>query len=151
MEDVVAEALDAYEAPLQQAGLRVQVRSPQAPLPAISADREALVQAICNLIDNAIKYARDGGRLDFDLGRDGDGVAIAVRDAGAGIAPAEHERIFEKFYRVSTGLVHDVQGSGLGLAIVKQVIEAHGGRVEVESAPGQGSAFVIRLPLAEPC
>jgi signal transduction histidine kinase len=150
VEDVVAEALDAYEAPLQQAGLRVQVRSPQAPLPAISADREALVQAVCNLIDNAIKYARDGGRLDFDLARDGDGVAIAVRDAGAGIAPAERERIFEKFYRVSTGLVHDVQGSGLGLAIVKQVIEAHGGRVEVESAPGQGSAFVIRLPLAEP-
>jgi signal transduction histidine kinase/HAMP domain-containing protein len=148
VEDVVAEALDAYEAPLQQAGFRVQVRAPDAPLPQISADREALVQVLCNLIDNAIKYARDGAALEIDLSRDGDGVAIAVRDAGGGIAAAEHARIFDKFYRVSTGLVHDVQGSGLGLAIVKQVVEAHGGRVEVQSAPGAGSTFVIRLPFA---
>jgi signal transduction histidine kinase len=147
-EDVVAEALGAYEAPLQQAGFRVQVRSPEAALPPISADREALVQVLCNLIDNAIKYARDGALLEVELDRDGGGVAIAVRDAGCGIAPAEHGRIFEKFYRVSTGLVHDAQGSGLGLAIVKQVVEAHGGRVEVLSAPGEGSTFVIRLPVA---
>jgi signal transduction histidine kinase len=148
VEDVVAEALDAYQAPLQQAGFSVQVRPPRDPLPQISADREALVQVLCNLIDNAIKYAREGGRLAIDLGREGDSVTIAVQDAGSGIAAAEHARIFEKFYRVSTGLVHDVQGSGLGLAIVKQVIEAHGGRVEVRSAPGQGSAFVIHLPAA---
>jgi signal transduction histidine kinase len=148
-EDVVAEALDAFEVPLQQAGFQVQVRAPQAPLPLLSADRAALVQVIGNLIDNAIKYARDGRRLEIDLEREGSFVAISVRDGGAGIAQGEHGRIFEKFYRVSTGLVHDAQGSGLGLAIVKHVVEAHGGSVLVRSRPGDGSTFVIRLPLAE--
>jgi signal transduction histidine kinase len=135
--------------PLQQAGFQVQVRAPQAPLPPLSADRAALVQVIGNLIDNAIKYARDGRRLEIDLEREGSFVAISVRDGGAGIAQGEHGRIFEKFYRVSTGLVHDAQGSGLGLAIVKHVVEAHGGSVLVRSRPGDGSTFVIRLPLAE--
>jgi len=148
-EDVVAEALEAFEVPLQQAGFQVQVRAPHTPLPSLSADRAALVQVISNLIDNAIKYARDGHRLEIDLERDGEFVAIVVRDSGSGIPPAEHERIFEKFYRVSTGLVQDEQGSGLGLAIVKHVVEAHGGRVELRSRPGEGSSFVIRLPVAE--
>jgi signal transduction histidine kinase len=147
-EDVVSEALEALEVPLQQAGFEVQVRAPEQPLPALSADRAALVQGIGNLIDNALKYARDGRRLAIDLSRDADHVVIAVADAGSGIPPSEHSRIFEKFYRVSTGLVHDAQGSGLGLSIVKHVVEAHGGSVRVESRPGEGSRFVIRLPVA---
>jgi two-component system phosphate regulon sensor histidine kinase PhoR len=146
-EDVVAEALDAFEMPLQQAGFRVQVRAPD-DLPALSADRAALVQVIGNLIDNALKYARDGRRLEIDLAREGDFVVISVRDAGSGIASAEQARIFEKFYRVSTGLVHDAQGSGLGLAIVRHVVEAHGGSVEVRSREGEGATFEVRLPTA---
>jgi two-component system phosphate regulon sensor histidine kinase PhoR len=146
-EDVVAEALDAFEMPLQQAGFRVQVRAPD-DLPALSADRAALVQVIGNLIDNALKYARDGRRLEIDLAREGDFVVISVRDAGSGIASAEQARIFEKFYRVSTGLVHDAQGSGLGLAIVRHVVEAHGGKVEVRSREGEGATFEVRLPAA---
>ena len=147
--EVVAEALEAFEVPLQQAGFQVQVRAPQTPLPSLSADRAALVQVVGNLIDNAIKYAREGRSLAIDLGCDAGFVTIAVRDAGSGIPPGEHRRIFEKFYRVSTGLVHDAQGSGLGLAIVKHVVEAHGGRIEVRSRPGEGSTFEIRLPIAE--
>jgi signal transduction histidine kinase len=72
---------------------------------------------------------------------------LAVSDRGPGIAPEEQARVFEKFYRVPTGLVHDVQGSGLGLAIVKHVVEAHGGSVELSSTPGVGSTFRIRLPV----
>lgn len=147
-EDVVAEAIDAFEVPLQQAGFSVQVRAPQA-LPALRGDRAALVQVVGNLIDNALKYARNGRSLEFDLSRDGAFVVIAVRDAGTGIAAAEHDRIFEQFYRVSTGLVHEAQGSGLGLAIVKHVVEAHDGSVEVRSRPGEGSTFVVRLPVSE--
>jgi signal transduction histidine kinase len=74
---------------------------------------------------------------------------VAVRDRGPGTSPEDHERIFEKFYRVSTGLVHDVKGSGLGLAIVKHIVEAHGGTVVLESTPGAGSTFTIELPVHE--
>jgi two-component system phosphate regulon sensor histidine kinase PhoR len=69
-----------------------------------------------------------------------------VRDQGVGIPHSEHEKIFERFHRVGTGLVHDVKGSGLGLAIVRHIVEAHHGRVALESAPGAGSAFTIWLP-----
>jgi signal transduction histidine kinase len=147
-EDVVAEALDAFEVPLQQAGFAVQVRTPDTPLPALSADRAALVQAVGNLIDNALKYARDGRRLEVDLAHCGGDIVISVRDAGDGIPAAEQRRIFERFYRIGTALVHDASGSGLGLSIIEHVVEAHGGRIEVESRPGEGARFVIRLPIA---
>jgi signal transduction histidine kinase len=75
-------------------------------------------------------------------------VSVAVRDRGIGIAAAEHGKIFERFHRVGSGLVHDVKGSGLGLAIVRHIVEAHRGRIEVESEPGHGSTFTIRLPAA---
>jgi two-component system phosphate regulon sensor histidine kinase PhoR len=73
-------------------------------------------------------------------------VTIAVTDQGIGIPRQEQEKIFDKFYRVGTGLVHDVKGSGLGLAIVKHIVEAHRGKVTVESEPGQGSTFTLHLP-----
>jgi len=73
-------------------------------------------------------------------------VGVEVRDRGVGIAPAEHAKIFERFHRVGTGLVHDVKGSGLGLAIVRHIVEAHRGRVALDSEPGVGSAFTIWLP-----
>ena len=79
--------------------------------------------------------------------RDGE-ARIAVSDRGIGISRDEQKKIFERFHRVSTGLVHDVKGSGLGLSIVAHIAEAHGGRVSVDSDPGRGSTFTIHLPLS---
>jgi signal transduction histidine kinase len=80
--------------------------------------------------------------------RSGNEVRIMVRDHGIGIPATEQKKIYEKFYRVGSTLVHDVKGSGLGLSIVMHVVKAHGGRVELVSAPGEGSTFTIVLPLA---
>jgi signal transduction histidine kinase len=76
-------------------------------------------------------------------------VGVAITDRGIGIAAEEQEKIFEKFYRVSTGLVHDVKGSGLGLSLVKHIVVAHQGKITVRSKPGEGSAFTIHLPVTD--
>jgi signal transduction histidine kinase len=81
------------------------------------------------------------------LRREDDFIVIAVKDHGVGIPRDEQAKVFDRFHRVSTGLIHDVKGSGLGLSIVRHIVEAHGGRVTVESRPGEGSTFFLHLPI----
>jgi len=110
-------------------------------------DADAIGQALANLIDNAIKYSGDDRALTIDA-RVADGcLVIAVSDRGLGIAPEEQAKIFEKFYRVGRSDTQGHRGSGVGLALVRHITEAHGGTVAVESAPGEGSRFSLRLPL----
>jgi signal transduction histidine kinase len=143
---IVQEVLEAYRFPLDQQGFAVEVDlGPE--LPEVKVDREALLQALVNLVNNAIKYSRGEKQLRVRVRRVDDEVAIAVQDRGIGIAKPEHGKIFEKFYRAEDGLVHETKGSGLGLALVRHIMEAHGGRVEVESAPGAGSTFTLFLPV----
>jgi signal transduction histidine kinase len=144
--ELTREALEAMEVRLRQEGFSVSMRGADAPLP-VRADPTALTQAITNLLDNAIKYSGDARTIEVELRREGGSAALAIRDRGPGIEREEQSRIFDEFYRVGTGLVHDVKGSGLGLAIVKQIAEAHGGLVTVDSRPGAGSTFTIRLPI----
>jgi len=151
LEDVVAETLKTCEVRLKQSGFSIVFQSPTRPLPAAVVDREAVAQALLNLLDNAVKYSERAEKKEVLVrvgARDGC-LQISVTDHGVGIAPAEQKKIFEKFYRVSTGLVHDVKGSGLGLSLVKHIVEAHRGSVTVESAPGHGSTFTISLPAAD--
>jgi signal transduction histidine kinase len=117
-------------------------------LPPALIDTDAVAQAFMNLLDNAVKYSGSAKEIEVRLGRNGNFAAISVTDHGIGIPREEHEKIFEKFYRVSTGLVHDVKGSGLGLSLVKHIAKAHGGRVVVESETGRGSTFTLYLPIA---
>jgi signal transduction histidine kinase len=144
--EIVTEVLQSYERQMTNAGFEARTNI-QADLPPALIDHEALAQALLNLIDNAIRYSDRVKRIDVSVRLRGGDIAIEVADQGIGIPRAEHQRIFEKFYRVSTGLVHDTKGSGLGLAIVKHIVEAHSGRVTVESAPGKGSRFTILLPI----
>ena len=110
-------------------------------------DAEAVGQALANLIDNAIKYSGDDRAVTIDA-RVADGwLVIAVSDRGLGIAPGEQAKIFEKFYRVGRSDTQGRRGSGVGLALVRHIAEAHGGAIAVESAPGAGSRFSLRLPL----
>ncbi len=117
-------------------------------LPAVLVDAEAVSQAVLNLIDNAMKYSPDRKQLSIRVWKHNNEVAIDVADQGIGIPESEQRRIFEKFYRVNTGLVHDTKGSGLGLTLTNHVVEAHGGRIAVDSMPGSGSRFTIFLPIS---
>ena len=149
LEEVVEGALRIFDVRLQHSGFTIDYRGPVAPLPKVMMDAGAVGQALCNLLDNAVKYSGDEREIRVALGRANGSVVISVTDHGIGISEEEQRRIFDRFHRVSTGLVHDVKGSGLGLSIVQHVVEAHSGQVTVESAPGKGSTFSIYLPLME--
>ncbi|MDP9036053.1 MAG: HAMP domain-containing histidine kinase [Myxococcota bacterium] len=116
-----------------------------ASLPRVLVDRAAMVDAISNLLSNALKYGGDPPVVVLRARNAAAGVAIEVTDNGDGIPRVEHRRIFEKFYRIDDRLSRQREGSGLGLAIVKYIVRAHRGRVQVDSTPGKGSTFRILL------
>ncbi len=146
VETVVSDTLKTFEVVLEQQGFTVQFEKPAQPLPPVVLDHDAIAQAVINLLDNAVKYSREAREISVELGQQGEYATISVRDYGIGIAREDCEKVFEKFYRVGNSLVHDVKGSGLGLSIVKHVVEAHHGKVTVESELGHGSTFTIHLP-----
>ena len=131
--------------PLRERGFNIVVDIAPS-LPRVRLDRESIAQALVNLLDNAVKYSGERKEIGVRVWATGEELRLAVQDHGIGIAACEQKKIFEKFYRVGSGLVHDVKGSGLGLAIVQHIVKAHGGRVEVASAPGDGTTFTIILP-----
>jgi signal transduction histidine kinase len=116
-------------------------------VPPVRVDRDAIEQAILNLLANAMKYSGDSRSIELRL-RSQDGTAvIEVADHGIGIEPAEHARIFERFYRVPGPETDRIPGTGLGLTLVQHIAQAHDGRVTVKSVPGEGSTFSLVLPL----
>ncbi len=143
---LVDEAVAAFAPQARQLGFDVEVDAPATPLPRVRVDEPAVSQAVLNLLDNAVKYSGESRRVGIRVEPEGSGVAISVLDEGVGIPAEEQSRIFNRFHRVSSGLIHDVKGSGLGLALVKHIVEAHGGSVSVASRPGAGSTFTIHLP-----
>jgi signal transduction histidine kinase len=116
-------------------------------VPPVAADRDALEQAVLNLLSNAMKFSGEARDIELGLARENGEVVMRVADHGIGIAPEEQVRIFEKFYRVSTPETQPIPGTGLGLALVAQIAIAHGGRVTVDSVPGKGSVFCLRMPV----
>jgi signal transduction histidine kinase len=143
---IIREVVKSYEYQIIGAGFELHIEVPDN-LPAVSVDRDAIAQALLNLLNNAVKYSPETKRLEIKASARNENVIIEVADSGIGIPRSEQKKIFEKFYRVSNGLVHDTKGSGLGLSIVKHIIEAHGGQISVESLSGRGSRFIVTLPV----
>jgi signal transduction histidine kinase len=144
--EVIENVLSSYRYQIVNSGFDVQTKL-QPDLPPVLMDCDAMAQAISNLLDNAIKYSGEKKHLTITTETVGADLSIEITDQGIGIPRAEQAKIFDKFYRVGNGLVHDVKGSGLGLSLVKHIIEAHKGSISVESEVGKGSRFTILLPV----
>ncbi len=144
---VITEVIETFHVRLQQRPGKLVFEAPAPMLPPVMIDPDAMAQAVTNLLDNAIKYSAPDRVIRVQLQLQDGWVALSVSDQGIGIPRWEQEKIFERFHRVSTGLVHNVKGSGLGLAIVKHIVSAHRGTVTLTSDVGQGSTFILYLPV----
>jgi PAS domain S-box-containing protein len=145
---VAAEVLAAVRA-LAAEGLTLELVAPPQ-LPPVFCDGDKLRQILTNLVANAAKYSPSGGRIEVELKTRADELDIAVRDEGLGIAAAEQSLIFEKFYRADARMTRGVSGSGLGLYISRELVNRMGGTISVESELGEGSTFLVTLPLSPP-
>jgi signal transduction histidine kinase len=146
--DLVRDVVETFERTLSTEGYRVELALPDSPC-RIRADREALGRALWNLLDNAVKYSPVNRTVRVEVAPEGDRLSISVRDRGIGIPAAEQQAIFGKFVRGARSREIGVKGTGLGLAIVQHVVAAHGGDVRLESTPGAGSRFTLRIPLEQ--
>jgi len=114
----------------------------------VRGDREQLEQVISNLLDNAVKFSRTGGRVQLRLGTDGNSAVVVCADDGIGIPAAEKDQLGTRFFRASNATAKAVQGTGLGLAIVRRILDQHGGSINIESVEGNGTTAEVRIPLA---
>ncbi|MFN3554700.1 MAG: sensor histidine kinase [Bacteroidales bacterium] len=138
------EALDTLQMLARSKGIELVLESRGSAH--IKGHPDHLTQMICNLADNAIKYAAEGKKVTFQIAELPQYIILEVTDHGPGIAAEHHARIFEKFYRIPTGNVHNVKGYGLGLHYVAEVVKLHQGRITLDSQPGKGCRFIIKLP-----
>jgi signal transduction histidine kinase len=114
------------------------------------ADRLRVKEIFYNLLNNAVKFTPEGGRVSVESAREGGFLVAWVSDTGIGISEKEHTAIFEKFYQAGDPKENMREGTGLGLPITRHLVELHGGRISVESRPGQGSKFKVTFPLMQP-
>ena len=143
---VVSGVLKTYGAHLDNEGFAVALET-DSQLPAINADSGAVSEALLNVVDNSVKYSRERKHLRISTGFERTMVYVEVEDYGIGIDPQQQKKIFEKFYRVSSGLVHNTRGTGLGLTLVKHIMDAHKGLITLRSDAGKGSTFRLSFPI----
>jgi heavy metal sensor kinase len=143
LRDIVKDSLDMV-APLA-AAKNVTVQS-DIPSTGLTADPSRLAQVVTNLLTNAIRYNREGGRVEITLAARGDEIALVIADTGVGIDAAQQKCLFERFYRVDMARSREDGGSGLGLSICKTIVESHGGSISFTSEIDKGSTFFVRLP-----
>jgi signal transduction histidine kinase len=146
LRELVSQSVESARPRAAAAG--VELRVDVSAVPPIQGEPDRLAQLLDNLVSNAIKFTPGGGHVSVSLDAQAGTVCIQVSDTGIGISDAERERLFERFYRSQSALEAQIQGTGLGLYISKAIVEAHGGRIGVESEHGEGTTFVVELPVA---
>ncbi|HEV2238993.1 MAG TPA: HAMP domain-containing sensor histidine kinase [Ktedonobacterales bacterium] len=144
---LLGEALAVLAPELQRKRVTVEQQVP-ADLPTVAADSDRLTEIVLNLLDNALRHTPDGGTIDVAAAMVGNMVRASIADSGPGIAEADRERVFERFYRLDPSRAAATGGSGLGLAIVRSLVEAHGGAITLDAGPHGGARFSFTLPLA---
>jgi two-component system, OmpR family, phosphate regulon sensor histidine kinase PhoR len=147
LNDIIQETLNVYSYHIKNRGFELDINL-QDELLGINADVESITECIINLLDNAVKYSKEDKHIKISTGKVAKGVYVEVSDKGIGINQKELTHIFEKFYRVSSGPVHNTKGSGLGLTLVQHIVHAHSGEIKVESNPGEGTTFRLIFPTA---
>jgi signal transduction histidine kinase len=145
---LVDEVLQSMQLQLEKAGAQVQWHPSAGALPLV-ADKLQLMSVVFNLVDNAVKYSGVSPQITLTTQKDEKGAVLTVSDKGIGIPVAYQRRVFEKFFRVPAGNAHNAKGYGLGLSYVAEVVAKHKGSIQCISQEGEGSRFVVRLPLAE--
>lgn len=141
---VISHVRDALGPLGRERGVEIAFDHPQPPV-SVRGDRDELIRVFENLVENALKYGGGGGRVEIAIAREGTDALVSVRDYGPGIAPEHVPRLTERFYRVDTAHSREQGGTGLGLAIVKHIVARHRGKLGIESVPGEGSTFSVRL------
>jgi len=148
LNDVAENLYHSYKFHLEQKGFTFMILKDET-IPIIKIDEEAVSEAIVNLVDNAVKYSDNNKEITIRTGMDNNYAFVEVEDKGIGIPQKDQKKIFDKFFRVSAGNVHNVKGSGLGLSIVKYIIDAHKGKIELSSEMNKGSKFRLLFPLGK--
>lgn len=143
---LVAKALEAYRYEAQKDGFQLNLETGP-DVPDSFADPNAITMAFLNMLDNAVKYSGTQKKIEVRVGQNNGFVDLSVTDNGMGIPLPEQQKIFDKFYRGNEPAIRRIRGSGIGLSIIKNVAEMHGGEVFVQSEPGKGSTFTLRIPI----
>jgi two-component system, OmpR family, phosphate regulon sensor histidine kinase PhoR len=145
---IIEEVFNTYKFHLQNKGFKF-VSNPDENIPLIYADKEAVSEAIINIIDNAVKYSDDIKEVELSTGTMGELVYVKIKDHGIGISDQDQKKIFDKFFRVSSGYVHNTKGTGLGLSLVKHIMDAHNGEITLHSTLGNGSSFILKFKTSQ--
>ena len=148
LNETVRDCVRAAQVLAMRKGVRLKTMNDSAPI-VLNGDEELLKRMILNLLDNAVKYTPEGGEISVTLARENGNARIVVGDTGVGIPESDLLRVFDRFYRVDKARSRELGGAGLGLSIVQWIVEAHEGKISIDSVPGRGSEFTVELPLKD--
>ena len=144
---IAEKAIEGLKLVAEEKKIALSVKIPsEADFPEVDVDAEKIELALTNLMDNAVKYTPNGGRIDFSVSQEQGAVKIVIQDSGIGIPKSQKDRLFSKFFRADNATAVQTSGTGLGLYMVKKIIDRHGGKIVVDSVEGKGTAFIVTIP-----